>query len=70
MSVWPATIHHDKRTRGPYLGDMSVDYACEFCGFAGRDHSESDADLVQCSQCGEMVVPLGARSGIATDWDD
>jgi predicted RNA-binding Zn-ribbon protein involved in translation (DUF1610 family) len=49
---------------------MAVDYACEYCGFTGRDRSEDDVDLVQCSQCGEMVVPLGRGSGIVTEWPD
>ena len=49
---------------------MAVDYVCEFCGFAGRDRSEDDADRVQCSQCGELVVPLPPGSGIVTDWGD
>ena len=62
--------HHDVCIRKPYLGCMAVDYVCEFCGFAGRYHSESDADMVQCSQCGEQVVPLGPGSGIVTDWPD
>ena len=29
---------------------MSVDYVCEFCGFAGRENNESDADRVLRSQ--------------------
>lgn len=47
---------------------MAVDYACEFCGFTGRDPWEDDADMVQCSQCGELVVPLARHSGVVTDW--
>ena len=38
---------------------MAVDYACERCGYTGRDLSEDDIDRVQCSQCGEPVVPVG-----------
>ena len=56
--------------RKPYLGRMAVDYVCEFCGFAGRDHSESDADMVQRSQSGEQFGQLGLGSGIVTDWPD
>jgi len=48
---------------------MAVDYVCEHCGFAGRDADEDDADFVQCSQCGEQVVPLTPGSGIVTEWD-
>jgi hypothetical protein len=49
---------------------MSTEYSCEYCGFTGRDRNECDSDLVQCSQCGELVVPLPPGSGIVTDWDD
>lgn len=48
---------------------MAVDYVCEYCGFAGRDRTEDDADFVLCSQCGEQVVPLPRGSGIVTEWD-
>ncbi len=37
---------------------MPATYVCEFCGFSGMDLDESDVDRVQCSQCGELVVPL------------
>ena len=53
-----------------YCVRVAVDYVCELCGFAGRCHSEIEADLVQCSQCGELVVPLELGSGIVTDWPD
>lgn len=48
---------------------MAVDYACEHCGFTGRDPLEDDADLLLCSQCGEQVVPLEPGSGMVTEWD-
>ena len=43
---------------------MPVAYVCEFCGFAGVDPSEYDADRVQCRDCGEFVVPLPLGSGL------
>ena len=49
---------------------MGVDYVCEYCGFAGHEPREDDADLVQCSQCGELVVPLRPGSGLVTDWPE
>lgn len=43
---------------------MRVDYACEYCGFSGTSITEDDADFVQCSQCGELVVYLPPGSGL------
>lgn len=43
---------------------MAVEYVCEYCGYAGRDESEDDADRVQCIMCGELVVPLQPGSGL------
>lgn len=43
---------------------MAVEYVCENCGYAGRDESEDDVDGVQCTMCGELVVPLPPRSGL------
>lgn len=49
---------------------MGIDYVCEYCGFAGHEPSEDDADRVQCSQCGELVIPLRPGSGLVTDWPE
>ena len=54
----------------PTVCGMGVDYVCEYCGFAGHEPSEDDADRVQCSQCGELVVSLPAGSGMVTDWPE
>jgi hypothetical protein len=43
---------------------MPVAYVCEYCGFAGVDPTEDDADRVQCRDCGELVVPLPPGSGL------
>jgi hypothetical protein len=45
---------------------MGVDYVCEHCGYAGHDDTEDDADLVQCRDCGELVVPLPPGSGLVS----
>ncbi|MBK9739945.1 MAG: hypothetical protein IPO93_10600 [Actinobacteria bacterium] len=46
---------------------MGVDYVCEYCGHAGHDSSQGDVDMVQCRDCGELVVPLPPGSGILDD---
>jgi predicted RNA-binding Zn-ribbon protein involved in translation (DUF1610 family) len=49
---------------------MGVDYVCQWCGYAGHTRGSDDADEVQCSQCGELVVPLPRGSGIVDGVDD
>jgi DNA-directed RNA polymerase subunit RPC12/RpoP len=49
---------------------VGVDYVCEWCGYVGHSRSASDADDVQCSQCGEQVVPQPPGSGIVDGVDD
>lgn len=36
-----------------------VEWACEWCGYSGRTRTENVVDSIQCSQCGEPVVPVG-----------
>jgi len=47
-----------------------IEYVCEFSGHAGRIRGETDADRVQCRDCGELVVALPAGSGIIDGDDD
>ncbi len=35
-----------------------VDWACEWCGYSGSTETDEGVDTLQCTQCGEPVVPV------------
>jgi hypothetical protein len=48
---------------------MPAEYVREYCGHAGRNAANVDANLVECRDCGELVGPLAPGSGIVAGED-
>ena len=70
MPVWPFTTtssHEDASARyaSPHEereNVMAVAYACNFCGYHGRDEEATLVEEILCPMCGEPCIPWPNRS--------
>jgi hypothetical protein len=45
---------------------MAVAYACDYCGYRGRDEQARMVEEISCEMCGEPVMPWPEH--VDDDW--